>query len=109
MFRALVALSLAASTLAWGDAEPKFSKVRDDAEALQGLGAFLDKYVGDCGTDVECKKNTETFRSAANGKKFYMIISEESVTNLTMGGYDPGTQTFTLNLTPFFPASNSAV
>jgi hypothetical protein len=109
MFRALVALSLAVGGLAWGDAEPRFEKVKGDAEALQGLGSFLDKYVGDCGTDAECKKNTETFRTAANGKKFYMIISEEAVSNLTMGRYDPGSGEFSLNLTPFFPASNSAV
>jgi hypothetical protein len=98
---------LAAS--AWADVDPKFVKLRDSAEAIEGLGNFLDKYVGDCGTDVECKKNTETFRSAANGKKFYMIITEDSVTNLQMGSYDPGSQTFTMNLTPFFPASNSAI
>jgi hypothetical protein len=109
MFRALVAVLLSVASVAWGDADPRFSKLRDDAEALQGLGSFLDKYVGDCGTDVECKRNTETFRTAANGKKFYMIITEESVSNLNMGTYDPGSQTFTLNLTPFFPASNSAV
>jgi hypothetical protein len=109
MFRALVALTFVASSLAWGDADPRFVKIRDAAEPVEGLGSFLDKYVGDCGTDADCKKNTETFRTVANGKKFYMIVSEESVTNLTMGSYDPGSQTFTLNLTPFFPASNSAV
>lgn len=109
MFRALTAFGLILATTAWADADPKFAKLRDQAEALQGLGAFLDKYVGDCGTDVECKKNTETFRSAANGKKFYMIITEESVSNLAMGNYDPGSQSFTLNLTPIFTASNSAV
>jgi hypothetical protein len=109
MFRALIGLSLIVASAASADADPKFAKLRDQAEALQGLGAFLDKYVGDCGTDADCKKNTETFRSAANGKKFYMIITEESVTNLSMGTYDPGSQSFTLNLTPIFTASNSAL
>ena len=110
MFRALAFTTvLLASGLGWADVDPKFAKLRDSAEALEGLGNFLDKYVGDCGTDVDCKKNTETFRSAANGKKFYMIIGEESVNNLQMGSYDPGAQEFTLNLTPFFPASSSAL
>jgi hypothetical protein len=109
MFRTFIGLSLVVASVASADADPKFAKLRDQAEALQGLGAFLDKYVGDCGTDAECKKNTETFRSAANGKKFYMIITEESVTNLSMGNYDPGSQSFTLNLTPIFTASNSAL
>lgn len=109
MFRALAFAVLVTAGLAWADADPKFAKLRDSAEAIEGLGNFLDKYVGDCGTDVDCKKNTETFRSAANGKKFYMIITEDSVNNLQMASYDPGAQTFLMNLTPFFPASNSAI
>src|ERR1043165_3384315 len=108
MFRALAFASVMMAGLAWADVDAKFAKLRDSAEALEGLGSFLDKYVGDCGTDVECKKNTGVFRSAANGKKFYMIITEDSVNNLQMGSYDPGEQSFSLNLTPFFPASNSA-
>lgn len=109
MFRGLAFLAVTTATVAWADVDPKFAKLRDSAEAIEGLGNFLDKYVGDCGTDLDCKKNTETFRSAANGKKFYMIITEDSVSNLQMGTYDPGQQTFTMNLTPFFPASNSAI
>ncbi len=109
MFRALASVTLLMATVAWADVDPKFAKIRDSAEAIEGLGNFLDKYVGDCGTDIDCKKNTETFRSAANGKKFYMIITEDSVSNLQMASYDPGSQTFQMNLTPFFAASNSAV
>src|SRR5688572_19497823 len=109
MFRTVILLTLALAVPALADADPKFAKLRDQAEAIEGLGAFLDKYVGDCGTDPECKRNTDVFRAAANGKKFYMIITEDSVSNLTMGTYDPGDQSFTLNLTPFFPASNSAI
>jgi hypothetical protein len=109
MFRALALSSLILALPALADVDPRFAKLRDQAEAIEGLGAFLDKYVGDCGTDADCKRNTDVFRSAANGKKFYMIITEDSVNNLQMGTYDPGDQTFTLNLTPFFPASNSAI
>jgi hypothetical protein len=109
MFRAFVLSSLICSTVVLADVDPKFAKLRDSAEAIEGLGSFLDKYVGDCGTDAECKKNTEVFRQAANGKKFYMIITEDSVNTLQMGSYDPRGQTFNLNFTPFFPASNSAI
>ncbi|MBK7860716.1 MAG: hypothetical protein IPJ65_19360 [Archangiaceae bacterium] len=109
MFRAVVIASVVWAAAASADVDPKFAKLRDSAEAIEGLGNFLDKYVGDCGTDADCKKNTEAFRTAANAKKFYMIITEDSVSNLSMGTYDPGSQTFTLNLTPFFPASNSAI
>jgi hypothetical protein len=109
MFRALAYGALFIAGVAWADVDPKFAKLRDSAEAIEGLGNFLDKYVGDCGTDADCKRNTETFRSAANGKKFYMIITEDSVSNLQMGTYNPGDQTFTMNLTPFFPASSSAI
>ena len=109
MFRAFVFASVVLGSMAWADVDAKFAKLRDNAEAIEGLGSFLDKYVGDCGTDGECKKNTEVFRNAANGKKFYMIITEDSVNNLQMGSYDPGEQSFSMNLTPFFPASNSAV
>src|SRR5437762_2488719 len=110
MFRPVALLCLLAGGLARADVDAKFAKLRDSAEALAGLGGFIDKYVGDCGpTDAECKRNTELFRSAANGKKFYMIIVEDSVSNLNMGSYDPHSQTFTLMLTPFFAGSNSAI
>src|SRR3954470_21349480 len=109
MFRGVALFALMTAGLAAADVDPKFAKLRDSAEAIEGLGNFLDKYVGDCGTDADCKKNTETFRTAANGKKFYMIITEDSVNNLQMASYDPGGQTFSLNLTPFFPASGSAI
>jgi hypothetical protein len=110
MFRHVTMICLIAAGVARADVDARFAKLRDSAEALSGLGAFLDKYVGDCGAnDTDCKKNTETYRSAANGKKFYMIIGEDSVSNLQIGSYDPGSQTFTLLFTPFFAASNSAV
>ena len=109
MFRALAVVVMVTAGVASADVDPKFAKLRDSAEAIEGLGNFLDKYVGDCGTDIDCKKNTELFRSAANGKKFYMIITEDSVSNIQMASYDPGAQSFTMNLTPFFAASSSAV
>jgi len=108
----VVLVAVLGAGAAHADASPAFAKVRDAAEALGGLGPFLDKYMGRCGSVLEgggdCQRNAETFRRAANGKKYYMIITEDSAANLSLGGND-GKSDFTLNLTPFFPGSDSAV
>ncbi len=113
MFRALGSLMLLLPLVASADVDARFAKMRDMAEPVQSLGGFLDKYVGDCGSVLEggadCKKNSEAFRRAANGKKFYMMITEDSSSMLSLGNYSPGSGDVTINLTPFFPASNSAV
>jgi hypothetical protein len=93
MFRALVILALATPAIAAADVDPRFAKLRDSADSLASLGAFLDKYVGDCGPisegGSECAKNAEAFRKAANGHKFYMILTEDSTSVLAMGGFNP--------------------
>jgi hypothetical protein len=113
MFRAFVFLAVLVPTLVWADADARFAKLRDSADALSSLGGFLDKYVGDCGSILEggseCSKNAAEFRKAASGKKFYMILTEDSTSVLSMGGFNPNGGEVTFNLTPFFPGSNSAV
>lgn len=113
MFRTLQILALAIPMLAWADADPRFAKLRDSADALSSLAGFLDKYGGDCGSimegGAECGKNAEAFRKAANGHKFYMILTEDSTSVLAIGGFNPRGAEVTFNLTPFFPGSNSAV
>ncbi len=113
MFRVLLISALALPVLAWADVDARFAKLRDGAEALSSLGSFLDKYVGDCGSilegGAECGKNSETFRKESNGKKFYMILTEDSTAVLSMAGFNPHGAEVTFNLTPFFPASNSAI
>ena len=93
MFRALLLLSLTLPCLASADVDPRFAKLRDTADALSSLGAFLDKYIGDCSPVSEggsdCGKNAEAFRRAANGHKFYMILTEESTAVLSMGAFNP--------------------
>jgi hypothetical protein len=95
------------------DADPKFVKLRDSAESVGGLSQFLDKYVGECPPaalgGAECLQNAGAFRKQATGKRFYMIINEETASQISMGPYDPSSGDFTLNVVPFFPASNSAV
>ncbi|MFT3707968.1 MAG: DUF6066 family protein [Archangium sp.] len=98
--------------LALADADPKFVKLRDQAEAMGAISAFVEKYVGDCASKMlgggECEKNAEVFRQGATGKKFYMIITEETSTVLSMGEVKLGGN-FVLNLTPFFAASGMAI
>lgn len=112
MKRAVLMLVVAWSAVAQADVDPKFAKVRDSAEALAGLGPFLDKYLGRCGSALEggaeCQRNAETFRRVATGKKYYMIVTEDSGPPLQLGAAS-GDSDFTINLTPFFPGSDSAV
>jgi len=93
------------------DTVPKFANLRDNAEALGSLAGFVEHYVGICGPAVlggaECEKNAEVFRKGATGKKYYMIVVEESTAVLQMG--EATAEGFMLNLTPFFAASNSAL
>jgi hypothetical protein len=105
---ALVALLLPALALAESP-EQRFAKLRDNAEPLSSVGAFVDKYVGDCASGGECAKNAEAFRRAANGKQYYMIITETTYNSLQVGSVNVSDGTFTLNLTPFFAGSNSAI
>jgi hypothetical protein len=113
MFRTFQILTLMLSMAAFADADPRFAKLRDSADALSSLGGFLDKYVGDCGSVLEggseCAKNAEAFRKAANGHKFYMILTEDSTSVLSVGGFNPTAGEVSFNLTPFFPGSNSAI
>lgn len=99
-------------SLALADADPRFAKLRDQAEAMGAISAFVEKYVGDCASKMlgggECEKNAEVFRQGATGKKFYMIITEETSTVLSMGEIKMQGQ-FVLNLTPFFAASGMAL
>jgi hypothetical protein len=108
-----VLAALLTPALALADADPRFAKLRDQAEALTSVASFVDRYVGDCESPLlggaECEKNAEVFRRGATGKKFYMIVIEDSSGALQMGEVNLGQGTFILNLTPFFAGSNSAI
>ena len=114
MFRALGTLATLLPLLAAADVDARFAKLRDAADPIQSLGAFIDKYLGDdCGSVLEgggdCKKTAEAYRRQANTKKYYMLITEDSANMLSLGAYSPGTSDVTINLTPIFPGSSSAV
>lgn len=112
MSRLLVVPLLLLSTVALADVDPRFAKLRDQAEPLGALGAFIEKYIGDCGSRLmggaDCEKNAEAFRSSATGKKFYMIVTEGTSGVLQMGEMKRAGE-FVLNFTPFFSGSGMAL
>ncbi|PZR10243.1 MAG: hypothetical protein DI536_20690 [Archangium gephyra] len=112
LMKLLTAVVVLIPTLALADVDQRFAKLRDQAEAMGAVSAFVDKYVGDCASKMmgggECEKNAEIFRQGATGKKFYMIITEETSTVLSMGEVKSNGQ-FVLNLTPFFAAAGMAI
>ncbi|MBX7116154.1 MAG: hypothetical protein K1X64_17625 [Myxococcaceae bacterium] len=112
-FRLLAAVLWLSPALAMSaEGNERFEKMKKDAAALSGVGTFLDKYVGsDCGSAAvggsECLKVSAEFRREATGKKFFMIVSDDQTSVLTMGRSSGNS--YTMNLTPFFPGSNSAI
>ncbi|MFO0600036.1 MAG: DUF6066 family protein [Myxococcaceae bacterium] len=110
--KSLILAIIALPSLALADVDQRFAKLRDQAEAMGAISAFVDKYVGDCASKMlgggECEKNAEIFRQGVNGKKFYMIITEETASVLAMGEVKMQGE-FVLNLTPFFTANGMAI
>ncbi|MFZ5439799.1 MAG: DUF6066 family protein [Myxococcota bacterium] len=113
MKRILTTLTLLFSTFALADVDQRFAKLRDQAEAMGAISSFVEKYIGDCASKMlgggECEKNAELFRQSAVGKKYYMIITEETSSVLSMGEVKMRDGLFTLNLTPFFSGSGMAI
>ncbi|MFP2925484.1 DUF6066 family protein [Pyxidicoccus sp. 3LG] len=113
MSRFLVAaVSLLLPALALADVDSRFAKLRDESEPLGGLGAFLEKYIGACEgafVDPDCKVQAEAFRKKYQGKRLYMIVSEDDATMLAPGPYDPSTGDYTINITPFFGGGRYAL
>lgn len=110
--KSVTLLVLMLPALALADADHRFAKLRDQAEVMGAVSAFVEKYVGDCQSRLlgggECEKNAEIFRQGATGKKFYMIITEETSGVLQMAEVKRE-GAFVLNLVPFFAASGSAI
>ena len=111
--KSLIMMLVLIPCVALADADQRFAKLRDQAEAMGAVSAFVEKYVGDCASRMlgggECEKNAEIFRQGATNKKFYMIITEETSGVLQMGEVKLNNGNFILNLTPFFAASGSAI
>lgn len=109
--RWLITMMVLLPVLGWADVDQKFAKLRDSAEKLGSLSEFIDSYAGACGPLMtsSCEEKRKEFRRAADGKKHYMIVTEESASVLSMGEANPISGEFTLNMTPFFAASDSAI
>lgn len=110
--RLFLAAVLLLPALALADVDPRFARLRDQAESLGSLTTFLDKYIGECASvfsGSSCRANAEEFRGKYSGKKLYMIIGEEAATMVSPGPYQPGTGNYTIHITPLFPGGPYAL
>ncbi|MBF5044164.1 MULTISPECIES: DUF6066 family protein [Myxococcaceae] len=91
--------------------DPRFTQLRSGAEAVGGLGSFLEKYVGECepGAGKACEDKAKAFRKEHDGKRHYLLVGEDSAGMLQPGRFDEGSGELEVNVTPFFPASNYAL
>jgi hypothetical protein len=107
----LIASGFAFWVALYGAADSKFLQLRPSAEPLGSLGAFLEKYIGECPqTAPQCRNHATAFRSQANGRRFYMLVTEESAKMLSTDSRElaRGGQ-YTLQVTPFFSAGPYAL
>ena len=98
--------------LTLGTAEdPAFARLRQSAEPLTTLGAFLDKYIGECHEAIgsECKNQAARFRSTSNAKSFVITLSDEAVNMVSLGRYQSSSNDFEVRITPFFGAGGYAL
>lgn len=111
--RGLLLTLLLLPSIALADIDKRFAKLRDNAEPLASVGSFVDKYTGDCLSAMlggaDCERSADAFRKAANGKQYYMIVTEMTAGVMQLGEVNGPAGTFVLNLTPFFAGSNSAI
>lgn len=104
-------LLLILPTVALADVDERFAKLRDASEKLGSLSEFIDNYAGSCGPllTAQCEEKRREFRRGADGRKHYMIVTEDSASVLSMGDANPISGEFILNMTPFFSAGDSAI
>ncbi|PTL75720.1 hypothetical protein DAT35_53595 [Vitiosangium sp. GDMCC 1.1324] len=98
--------------LALADVDPRFARLRDQAEPLGSLQTFLEKYIGECAgvfVSPSCRSDSEAFRAKYGGKKLYMIVGEEAATMLSPGPYQPGSGNYTIEVVPYFPGGSYAL
>lgn len=112
MRRLFLAALLLLPALALADVDPRFARLRDQAEPLGSLSTFLDKYIGDCAgvfISPTCRADAEAFRKKYEGKKLYMIVGEDAATMLNPGPYQPGSGNYVIEVTPYFPGGSYAL
>ncbi|MET0403662.1 MAG: DUF6066 family protein [Cystobacter sp.] len=102
----VILAALLLPSLALADVDPRFGRLRDQAEPLGSLSAFLDKYVGECSglfSGIGCRDAAEAFRKQYEGKRLYMIVGENVATMARPGPYEPGSGNYVVEITPSFP------
>lgn len=112
MNRCLVIVALLLPSLALADVDARFARLRDAAEPLGGLSAFLNRFIGECGdlfASPDCRSRADEFRKAYRGKKMYMIVTEDVATMVSAGAYEPNTGDFNINIVPFFAGGKYAL
>jgi uncharacterized protein DUF6066 len=110
--RCLVIAALLLPALALADVDQRFARLRDAAEPLGGLSAFLNRYIGECGemfSSPDCRTKADEFRKNYKGKKLYMIVTEDVATMVSPGPYQPNTGDYIINILPFFPGGKYAL
>lgn len=98
--------------VARAEAPKDFAEARDRAKPLDGLTAFLDRYIGNCDDPFEkstCQGNVKKARGEMDGKSYYLILDDGASKMLRPGGYNPNTQEFRFDLTPFFDGGGRAL
>jgi len=105
--RLLLAVTFLLPALAVADVDPRFARLRDNAEPLGSLGTFLDSFIGECSgffTRSTCSSDAEAFRKRAGGKPHYLILDEKQVAALLSAGpYQPGSGQYSIQVRPAFP------
>jgi len=100
-----LALLLVLPATARAEAPKEFARLRDQAQSLESLGAFLERFVGSCTDLVEkkvCESNAKKARGELTGKLFHVILDDSAARMLKAGSYNPGSREFTVEMTPFF-------
>jgi len=94
-------------SLARAEAPKAFANLRDAAQSVESLAAFLSRFVGTC-TDIEeraaCLANSRKARNELAGKSFHVILDREATRMLKGGSFNPATREYTIEMTPFFEA-----
>ncbi len=93
-------------------ADDAWAKVRDKATPLEGLSAFLERYVGACAdpfSRAECLSNAKRAREEMEGKLYYLILDDRAASMIRPAAFDIRESQYRLDLTPYFEAGGRAL
>ncbi len=107
----LLSLSMWIALPALASSDSKFAALRSAADPLGNLSSFLEKYIGDCdsGSGPRCHAQAISFRETSNGRRFVIMLGDDSARLLSAGRFDAASREYELRLTPFFAAGRYAV